>query len=112
MPFWLKGVNQSKKLCKTYPFAVLVQVFSFSFHTQRGQLTDCARIARNKKRLAPRLARSIRLQPLINRAPAGHYQPFKHPTPCKASNITCKSLDDGATHFLVQGLFMNPPTPS
>ena len=49
---------------------------SFSFHTQRGQLTDSACIARNKKRIASRLARNIRSQPVIN---TGHYQRFKHP---------------------------------
>ena len=55
--------------------------FSFSYEPthRRSQLTDSARIARNEKRLAPRLARSIRKQPVINRAPAGHYQPFKQP---------------------------------
>ena len=53
--------------------------FLFSFHIQCSHLTNSARIARNEKRLAPRLARSIRKQQVINRAPAGHYQPFKHP---------------------------------
>ena len=45
---------------------VLVQIRWFSFHTQRGQLTDSACLARNKKRLATRLARSLRAQPVIN----------------------------------------------
>ena len=58
---------------------VLVQGVLVSFHTQRGQLTDSASIAHHKKRLVPRRVRSIRKQPVINRAPAGHFQRFKHP---------------------------------
>ena len=46
---------------------VLVHIRWFSFHTQRGQITDSACIARNKKRLASRLARSLRSQPVINK---------------------------------------------
>ena len=55
---------------------VLVHIRWFSFHTQRGQITDSACIARIKKRLASRLARSLRSQTVIN---TGHYQQFKHP---------------------------------
>ena len=55
---------------------VLVHIRWFSFHTQRGQLADSACIARNKKRLASRLARSLRSQSVINTA---HYQRFKKP---------------------------------
>ena len=52
---------------------VLVRIRWFFFHTQRGQLTD---IARNKKRLASRLAGSLCSQPVIN---TGHYQRFNQP---------------------------------
>ena len=51
-------------------------MFSFSTHTQRDQLTESVRIARNKKCLAPRLAQSIRSKPVIN---TGYYERFKHP---------------------------------
>ena len=46
---------------------VLVHIRWFSFYTQRGQLNESACIARNKKRLASRLARSLRSQPVINK---------------------------------------------
>ena len=69
-----------------------VRVFLFS--TQRGQLTDSARIALNKKRLAQRLALSIRKQPVINRAPAGHYQPFKHPHVTRSPPIGIVKLSE------------------
>ena len=52
---------------------VLVQhVPVFLLHTAPPTHRQC-RIARSKKRLAPRLARSIRSQPVIN---TGHYRRF------------------------------------
>ena len=68
-----------KSWCKT---------FSFSFHTQRGQLSDSARIARKKKRLPPRQ------QAVINRAPAGHDQPFKHPHVSRSPPMGIAKLSD------------------
>ena len=62
--------------------------FLFSFQTQRGQLTNSAR---NKKRLAQRLAQSIRSQPVIN---TGHYQRFKHPHVTRSLPIGIAKLSE------------------
>ena len=48
---------------RAYARIVLVHIR----HTQRGQLIDSACIARKKKHLASRLARSLRSQPVINK---------------------------------------------
>ena len=78
---------------------VLVHIRWFSFHTQRRQLTDSACIARNKKRLASRLARSLRSQLVIN---TGHYQWFKHLHVTRSPPIGIAKLSE--VHV---GLFMN-----
>ena len=62
-----------------------------SFNTQRGQVTDSVRIVCNKNRHAPRLARSIRSQPVIN---TGHYQRFKHPNVTRSLPIGIVKLSE------------------
>ena len=70
---------------------VLVQIRWFSFHTQRGKPADSACIACNKKRLASRLARSLRSQSVIN---TGHYQRFKHPHVTRSPPVGITKLSE------------------
>ena len=71
---------------------VLVHIRWFSFHTQRGQITDSACITRNMKRLASRLARTT----VIN---TGHYQWFKHPHVTRSPPIGIAKLSEVFMNF-------------
>ena len=75
---------------------VLVHVVLVFLSKQHGQLTDSAR---NKKRLAPRLERSIRKQLVINRAQAGHFSPFKHPHVTRSPPIGIAKLSEVFMNF-------------